>query len=341
MNKNLLVYPTKDMSEEAWLLFRTRGIGASDVGTILKLNQWKSRIELFYEKISTAPVYSLENIAKFMGKYDEPKVADLWQYWDGSEEGMIKNYRAKKIIRKCQKVNAYIVNPKYPWLFVSLDRKINKTKDRGEGALELKTVNGREADKFEAGINQQHITQVQTQVVVGELEFGEMATLTDGRFFDLWPLPSSPTMQDIILHETKIFWDKVVEGRKLETQKYEAIRSHNMRLANDLDARIVALEPEPDGSAAYEAFLKKKFKKSLAQEGLVKGTPEMLEQARLLKLVKDDIKQLEDEARFHENTLKRAIGDGRILDFGKDGTVKWDGEPRRFYNGIKKEANAA
>lgn len=114
------------MSQDDWLSYRYSGIGASEVGTIMGLDDYKSSIELYYEKIGQGSRYTLENLAMFLGKEQEDFIASIWQHWDGTVEGMIANYRAGKIVRRCQRVNAYVRNPKYPWLFVSLDRKINK-----------------------------------------------------------------------------------------------------------------------------------------------------------------------------------------------------------------------
>lgn len=41
---------TKDMTHEDWLAERRKGIGGSDIATILGLNKWKSPLQLFLEK---------------------------------------------------------------------------------------------------------------------------------------------------------------------------------------------------------------------------------------------------------------------------------------------------
>lgn len=332
MKKHLIVTPITGWSPERWLKFRIRGLGASEVGTIMGLNQYKSEIELFYEKLNLSPNYSPENIAKFMGHFHEDGLANLWQYWDGTVEGMMRNYRDDKIIRKCQRVNAYIQNPDYPWLFISLDRRATKGERGEEGAVELKTIAGGEAAKWETGIPPSHLVQVITQMMVCEFQWGELMAMRDGRYIDVWPFEFGPNavIAKHIAERTKNFWDRVERGRMLLTQEYEAIQSMNMRKARDLRAELESLEPEPDGSEAYEKFMKTKYRKSLAEIGLIKGTDAQLNHARELLRIKDKIKALSTEAQLHENTLKRAIGEGQTLDFGKDGQVTWRGEPRRF-----------
>lgn len=329
MKSHLIVTSVKDMSRDEWLMFRQKnGVGASDVGTILGLNQYKSSLEFFHERLSPEPPYSVENLARFMGHTQEDFVANLWQYWEGTAESMIANYRAGRIVRRCQRVNGYVQNPKYPWLFVSLDRKINKGSAETEGALELKTIAGYEADKWEAGIPPAHLVQVITQMLVCEFTFGELAVLKDGRGFDVYPFEEMKAIAEQIIIRTKEFWDKVTEAKILLTQKYEAMRSHNMRKADELQQELETLEPAPDGSEAYEKYLKSKFRKSLAEAGVIRGTDADLHTAIELLKVKDKLKDLRREELLHANTLRRRIGDNRKLDFVRNGTVSWEGEPR-------------
>ena len=118
MKSHLRLVPTRDMNREEWLAYRHQGIGASEVGIILGLDDYTSSLELYHYKIGSVQKFDTEGMAQFMGREHEDMIAKLWQYWDGSEEGMIRNFRADKIIRKCQRVNAYMHNPEYPWLFV-------------------------------------------------------------------------------------------------------------------------------------------------------------------------------------------------------------------------------
>jgi len=338
MKKHINIIDTRNWTMHEWLLYRKRGLGASDVGTVLGLNPYKSRLELFYERISPKLDLSIDNMAKFMGKVLEDLIAeDLWPYWEGTEESVIMNKTNGKIIRKCQRVRGYVNNPKYPWLFVSLDRKINKINGTDEGALEIKTIAGWEANKWEAGIPMSHVAQICTQIVVCEFSFGEVATLEDGRRFFVYPFERMPALEKTIITETKHFWETVEEGRIIRTQQYEAEKNFNKKLVEELEQRLVALEPEPDGTEAYEKFLKEKFKRNIAQVGLIKGTDDDFKMALELVKVKNKISKFETEKRLYENTLKRRIGQNQILDFGKDGEITWRGQPRTFLVKVKGE----
>lgn len=336
MKSHLELIPTKGMDKASWLAYRKSGVGASEVGSILGLSPYKSSIELFYEKIGEGVGYNVENIFMFMGLEQENFIADMWQYWGGSEESMMANFREEKIIRKCARVNAYVRNPKYPWLFVSLDRRIIKTPTQGEGALEIKTISGYESEKWAAGIPPSHVVQVQTQCLVCEFEFGELATLKDGRRFDVIPFEYSQSLSEGIIERTKEFWDKVELGKKLVTQEFEARRTFNIRLAEDIAAQLHDLEPPPDGSDAYLDYMKEKY--HLAQPGEISGTEAEIQLAREHKEIKGQIKDLEEEARLRQNKLIYFLNGMDRITFGVEGYVSWkqnSNGSRVFLNKVK------
>jgi putative phage-type endonuclease len=336
MNKNLQLIDTRQMSRAQWLAYRKNGIGASEASTIMGLNPYKSSIQLFYEKIGVDITLDIENIHMFMGKFLEAPVANLWQYWEGTEESMIVNYNAGRIVRKCRRVNAYVKNPKYPWLFVSLDRVINKHADKPEGALEVKTINGYEADKWEAGIPPGHVIQVQQQCGVCEFPYGELATFKDGRRFEVTPFDLSPEIWEAIIEHTYAFWERILKGREILTQQYQAKRTFNFRAVEELTSLLASIEPSPDNSEAYADFMTSKFGKSTAGERA--GTIIELQHALNHKNIAGQIATLEDKARLFENKLKAAMGEFERLQFNDQGHVSWKNDvngTRRFINKIK------
>lgn len=351
MKSNIRLVPTKDMTQDQWLAYRVNGIGASEVGVILGLSPYKASIQLFYEKIGEVPAHNVESLAKFLGKEQEPFLADMWEYWQYDIEDMqdaqmqmIRNYQRGNKIRRCKRVNAYAHNDKYPHLFVSLDREINQYFDvvrqveRGNGALELKTMGGYESDKWESGIPPVMIMQVNTQMLVCEYDYGEIAILKDNREFFVLPFERSPTICEMIVEKTTEFWAKVEQGKILATQKFEAQRNFNYKLVEEVDKELATLEPEPDGSDAFNNFLKEKYKIALPGERI--GSPQQLADAQAHKEIASRIKELGDAKQLHENRLKNDLGHegGDKFDFGANGYVSWKSDTngvRRFLNKVK------
>lgn len=327
------------MSREEWLAYRHTGIGASEVGCVLGLDDYTSSLELYYYKIGEVPKFDTESMASFMGKIDEPKIAKMWTYWDPEnpdEPTMIKNFNAGRMMRKCQRVNAYVRNPEFPWLFVSLDRKINKYDSRGEATLELKTISGYEADKWEAGLPPKYITQVNTQMLVCGFSWGEMALLQDNRKFFVYPFELSDNIKQHIITRTHDFWQRVEKGRKLVNEKYHAMTQFNQRRVDECQHEIDAMAPEPDGTLAYANFLSERFQKPNKLERV--GNDSELKMGLQLADVSSRIKELQETKYFYENSLKRSMADVQVLDFKQDGKIYWsitEGGRRMFRNKLK------
>lgn len=322
MKSNLIIVPTLNMTREEWLAYRMTGIGASETACLFGLDEFTSSIQLFFEKIGDISRIDTENIYQFMGREQEDLIARLWSYWSGTEETMIANFRADTIQRRCQRVNAFVRNPQWEWIFVSLDRKINRHGIRNtEGALELKNVSGYELDKWEGRISPKMVIQLQTQLLVCEFEYGELAILEDGRRMHVLPFDASATIQDAIRERTKAFWDNVLKARKFVNEKYLPENMYNVKRQQELEAEIFQLAPPPDGTMAYAEYLADKFNKG--DRGMRKGTPQELQVAEELLNLTTTLKTITETKREKENILKHAMGDLQVLEFGPAGKVYW------------------
>lgn len=325
MKSNLIITSTEGMSNRDWLNFRTRGLGASDVPSVLGFSEYESPMSKFDEKISLTPKQKFENFAMFMGKKAEDVNAEMWEYWDGTVEGMMANFYSGKKIRRCRRMNAYVQNPKYEWLFVSLDRVINKHvykgKQYGEGSLELKNLSSYEAEKWEGGIPLKHLLQVQTQMTVCEFEYGELAVKLDDRNYTVYPFEKNKSISEQIIDQTHDFWQRVQKARQIQTQLFNAKQNFNQRLVEDLEGQLQQLEPEPTGEDCVSDFLSEKYKKALPISR--EGTPEQLEWAKEHIKTKETLKQIENRKNELENRLKNSMKTVEVLSFGKEGKISW------------------
>lgn len=349
---DLIYYNTSNMTHDDWLRFRKRGIGASEAGVVLGLSPYKSAVELYYDKIGEGLNIKPDNIAMFMGREQEDFIAKMWEYWSGSEESMIENFKNGKRVRKMRRVKAYIINKNYPHLFASLDRIINKNQlleeelsdeeivrvKAGNGTLELKTISGWESEKWEGGVPPVYVIQKHTQLLVTGWKWGELAVLKDGRFFDVLPFDKSPKIEKIIIDQTTLFWGKVERSRQLLTARFEAEKSFNVKKVRELSAELQRLEPDADGSRGLETFLKEKYRNADPKSERT-GTDEELKWAEEHWQGKRKIKEISEGILLQENRLKNSMGTVERLTFGERGSIYWknaiDGS-RRFLNQVDK-----
>lgn len=288
----------KNMSPSQWKAHRMSGIGASEVGTILGVNKYKDRIRLFYNKVGAVSDDFEGNIATFAGKAMEDTVVQgFWKYWNPNNptvEDMIKNGEAGIKQRRCKNYYAYLVNPKYPWLFVSLDRSINAQLGKSEGVLEIKTAEGFAAKQYENNVNPSYVFQIQQQMLVTELKWGEIFQLVNGRHPECFPIEESKAVQETIIEQTKNFWDAVLEGRE--------VWNNDSIPLNDKWQFLSSIEPEPSTIEDHNQFLKEQYRpdtqihKTVANEEIISYLSDYVEAQVKSKEQKD--KQTEAQSKI-------------------------------------------
>lgn len=321
MGEFKIVSIDKDADYQGWLDFRQNGIGASEIGTLLGLNPYKSKIELFYQKLGLIPQMQEENVVMFYGNRLEDFVANMWEFYNDSPESIIANFYSEKKIRHAKSVTGYILNSDYPEMFFSPDRLIveketdkivykNKLVYKNiKGILEIKTISGFASKQWDGGIPPSYIVQVMAYMIGLEQTYAEIALFEDGRKFNILPVFRNDSLVNKILTEVRDFSDRISAAKS--------------------DMKHVHLyEPEPDGTQAFEQFLNKKYASS--QDKTMMGTKELLELAIRHRLLSDKIKEMESELREHTNLIKNTMKEFEAIDFGASGRIIWRTDSRNI-----------
>lgn len=327
---------------DEWLVRRLNTIGASEVGTIVYGNPYTSNLELFYEKIG-AGKNRVENIRMFLGKETEETSRKLHQYYDGTEQSVVDNYRAGRKIRETINLNATAYNDRYPHLSVTPDSEIQpygKYTGRGKGTLEIKNTTSWYLNSFETGLPTDNVLQMVTQIIVPEYNYGELFYFIDNSKFQLHEIDKSEigNIEETIMLHTIPFWENVKKARPLYNQLYEAQRNMNQRLMAELQKEIAALEPPAQNTVGYLNFLSQKYKDKMAGVGVMDGTDAMLSIARKHKELGKKIDELTEQRRMLEVELKNILRDKNTLNFGSNGKVSWAADKmgkRTFLNKVK------
>ena len=164
---------------EAWYEHRKNGLGASSAAIVCGLSPYKpTPMQLFYEKVGTMEPDRTMSAPAFHGIHQEAYVANLWKYYDGTEDGYMDNFERGEIIRKASQLVGFVQNPKYPHLYCNLDRVIKKgsRKLNDDGTLsdeitttlcplEIKTMNSFVYKKYD-GVPDMYIVQVTQQMMI-------------------------------------------------------------------------------------------------------------------------------------------------------------------------------
>lgn len=306
-----------------WLALRSRGIGGSEIGTVLGVNPWKSATQLFFEKLGLFQDEESNNMRMFMGNFMEAHIADLWQHWDGSEESIVANYRAGRKVRQCSERPETMWLKKHPFLIANIDRQIDKAPGRkGRGVLECKTINGYYAQQWAAGVPPSYLYQIQQYMFVTGFKYSELALLQDGNAMSVLEFEADPNAQELILEKGSEFWQRIQAARPAAV-KYlteEGKQNPDRNALSDYMEEVEEYEPAPESMPAYEEFLRKRYKQAYGTSIADPEDVRMAKQYAEFNRMKKDIEERRQEVA---NAIMRRIGESEILDMGDAGKVTW------------------
>jgi putative phage-type endonuclease len=329
---------TENMSHEDWLENRREGIGGSDVGIILGLNPYMSRIQLFYQKLGMYPEQILEdeNQSVFFGKLFEEKIRKVAEHYDFSyTKAYMQNHREGKKLRHIYEFPYMGVSEKYPWLRGNFDGlgTHNPHDEQIEAIFpdfitEIKTISGRAADIWENGVPPAYITQVMTYMLIWEEVNphiqGHLYSLRDGNVLEGHLIEPNEAIQDRILEETHEFFELIKHG-------YQIVQ--NATGTEQAMMGLQEIEPEPDDSKSYYDFMSDRAKdKELWNK--IEGTDEIYNTALEYERIGKEIKELEKQRQYPKNLIMKELTDNeaKIIDFGELGKISYS---NRLYVNIK------
>lgn len=350
MKSHIEFISTKGWSRDKWLEWRNlHGFGGSDIGTLLGLNNYQSNLELHLSRAGLWDKGNFDNFHSYKGHCTESLIIDsYWKYWSDSPESVLINaHNPEYIKKKCRRINGFMVNSKYPWLYASLDRLIPTGHTNlitgevmvAESVLEAKNMKSVEAAKYAGNINPSFLAQIQTYLGVCELDYAELMILLDSTYPQLYSFERSDIFIDSILDMTKKAWDDVLSARELVSIRKKAEMNGDYTALAHIDHELSLLEPEVQSNEAYNSFLKERYQ-NLPPKQSMPGNQEQYKWAIELVKIQSQIKPLEVAEILMKNKLQKYMGDNNveILDFAELGKVTWKigvDKIRRFNNSVK------
>lgn len=318
-------------SREDFMAYRSKGIGASEVGTLFGMNEKQCRLSLHHLKLGLQPPKAI-NLRMNIGKISEDVTAKLYSHYDEDDTKFNYNIDRNIVVRNIESVDAYAINTKYKNIFASLDRRELYT-DGSIGAIELKNKTRDAYNQWKDKMNRCEVLQLATQMLVSEYLKGVIVYFVDNS--NVYPFPmtfsEAKELEKVIVKNVDRFWDSIEESRMIMTQIHNAKTNYNMKLVEELIVKLYSLEPEPEYNLAYLEYM---TELSLAKKDSVpmKGTSELFELAKKHKVVSEKIKKLELKKIEYASIIAKEMGEFKEIDFGKNGKVSLFG---RFSNKIK------
>jgi hypothetical protein len=324
-----------------WYDFRTvgvdyyaGGVGASECGKICGLDPYRPSLpEMFYHKVGMLPISHEDNELTFWGRQMEMPIITTWQFHDGTDEGYVRNKTAWEkagtldstigVFRTATKKSVYLVNEKYPHLFISLDASIDKGMarlDTGEildnyAPLEAKNLSFWAYNTYEDNLPRKHLYQMQQQMLVCDAQYGELVYLVAGNQLKVRPFERNDDICEEILKKSFNFWnDRVLPAREaylLRQQRVAQLGREDLEdsLIKQADRFIMSLEPFDPGNEEDLRFRKARYQRKYDR---VEGTADEFYHAAMYKILHEGSKSLEEKARFHKSHCAKALTDNQV-----------------------------
>lgn len=219
----------KDLTREEWLQERMTGIGGSDAGTVLGVNKWKSKTQLFFEKTNPEMVQEINN--EFI-------------YWGNMMEDVVADEFARRTGKKVRRDNRMLRHPKYKFMMANLDRVVV-----GEKALlECKTTSQYNTEQWEDdNVPAQYLCQIQHYMAVTDYEKAYIAVLIGGNNFVWKEIPRDDELIQILIEAEKDFWENNVQANIIpEIDGSETTSDFINYMYQDIDNEEIELGTEAD-----------------------------------------------------------------------------------------------
>lgn len=189
----------KGLSKEDWLAQRKKGIGGSDISSIMGLNKYKSALELYLDKTGQLPESDEENLAAELGLELEDFLAKKFVKWLDKEKGKVEEIIKPDCIYQDDTIDYFLVN---------FDRLI---KDDVLIPVELKTTNEFNRDEWKDDeVPDAYFLQCQWQMMICDAPYCYLAYLIGNRTFNVKTIPRNQKVIDNLIKQAKIFWEEFV-----------------------------------------------------------------------------------------------------------------------------------
>jgi putative phage-type endonuclease len=202
----------RNMTEADWQVYRAsqKGIGGSEVATILGLNPFKSKFLLWLEKTGQTPREDVNNQFVEWGNLLEPVIREKFK----AETGF-----------KVYQNNFVLAHDTHEFMLANLDGEVQDPAFSGRGVLEIKTANERRKKDWENGVPIHYLAQIQHYLAVTGYEYAYCAVLIGGNEFKYFLIERDDYVIDNIISAELTFMEMIekmippeISGSKAESE---------------------------------------------------------------------------------------------------------------------------
>jgi putative phage-type endonuclease len=187
----------RHMTEADWQEYRQKqkGIGGSEVASILDINKYKSKFVLWTEKT---------------GAVEPEPVDNEFVEWGNILEPNIRAKFAKQNGFKVSKCNFVLQHDELEFMIANIDGEYKDPSRKGKGVLEIKTTSEWNKGEWEGDhVPVAYMAQMQHYLAVTGYQYGAFAVLIGGNKYRQFFVDRDEEAIDLIINAEKEFMDAV------------------------------------------------------------------------------------------------------------------------------------
>lgn len=232
-------------NHDEWLKLRSKGLGGSDIGSVLGLNPYKSPYQVWLEKTGQLEPEDLsDKVAIQIGNELEDLVARMFTQQTG------------KSVRKDNKTHYH---KEYPFLLANIDRKVTAE----HALLECKTTSAFNADQWKGdNIPASYLMQVQHYLNVLDYKHAYIAVIIGNHDFVWKEIERDDELIELYTKQVVEFWNvNVLGGQPPEIDGSTVTKQALDEKYSDLSKMPVAMDSKQIERVQYLVSLKEDEKR--------------------------------------------------------------------------------
>lgn len=263
----------RGMTEDDWQAYRQtqKGIGGSDVATILGLNPYKTAFTLWLEKTGQVKPAPIDNEYVEWGNILEPVIRDKFARETGFQV----------------KENPYVLqHDDHDFMIANIDGEVFDFEKDEWGVLEIKTASERMKGEWEEGPPHHYMLQIQHYLAVMDYNYAYVACLLGGNHFKYFEIIRDDYVIDKIISAEKEFMRMVEENISPEISGHKADSewlAATFPTANDEESE---LDPYLEVLAIRYTEIQKEIKDLQTEADYIKNQVKL--QAKESKILRSD-----------------------------------------------------
>ena len=263
---------TEGISKKEWLEYRQKGIGGSDIASVVGINPWSSPLAVYYSKIEKVPELEEENLPAELGIFLEPFIKVKFEKW----------FKETNTFDISVLPMPYILqHPKNPIALANLDGYFNCPVLNEPMIVEFKTTSERNyQDWADGSLPDYYYLQIQWYLYVTDVKQCYLAFLIGNNKFDVTVIERNEEVIEQMVEKANYFWNTFM---------------------------IPKVPPAPSGDDSSKEILDKMYKVEAGKE-IVIEEPVYIGHILAINGLKKKISEMEKDLEQYKQWIKEKMG---------------------------------